>query len=252
MKNLIKIIVLVLIVSIYSCSSDDDDKITLNSISFDFTHNFDDQKVAVSDFNDIKYTNLNGEEMSIERLRYLISKVRLVSTDTTITISGYNLVDLTNTTGLNFSPTEEIPSGIYDIIFNFGFNEDDNTDNAYADLTSVSWNVPAMLGGGYHYMQLEGRYTIDTQTYQYHTISAVQNPGPNPDRTDTHIEVNLGSVSLTDDATIEINMNIAEWFKNPNTWDLNILNSLLMSNFDAQMQMNENGQNVFSLGEVTQ
>ena len=47
-------------------------------------------------------------------------------------------------------------------------------------------------------------------------------------------------------------MNIAEWFKNPNTWDLNVLNNMLMPNFNAQIMMFENGQNVFSLKSVTQ
>ena len=47
-------------------------------------------------------------------------------------------------------------------------------------------------------------------------------------------------------------MNIAEWFKNPNLWDLNIYNQMLMPNSTAQIMMYENGQNVFSLGEVFQ
>jgi hypothetical protein len=45
-------------------------------------------------------------------------------------------------------------------------------------------------------------------------------------------------------------MNIAEWFKNPNTWDLNVLNTVLMPNFDAQILMHQNGKSVFSLGAV--
>jgi hypothetical protein len=46
-------------------------------------------------------------------------------------------------------------------------------------------------------------------------------------------------------------MNIAEWFKNPNLWDLNVLNTVLMPNFDAQKMMSENGRNVFSVGEIS-
>jgi hypothetical protein len=47
-------------------------------------------------------------------------------------------------------------------------------------------------------------------------------------------------------------MNIAEWFKNPNTWDLNELNTVLMPNFEAQKMMSENGRSVFSLGDINQ
>ena len=48
-------------------------------------------------------------------------------------------------------------------------------------------------------------------------------------------------------------MNVAEWFKNPNEWDLNALHSFLMPNFNAQIMMSENGQlDVFSIGTITQ
>jgi hypothetical protein len=49
---------------------------------------------------------------------------------------------------------------------------------------------------------------------------------------------------------MEIKMNLAEWFKNPNTWNLNELNSILMPNFEAQKMMRENGETVFSLSVV--
>jgi len=51
---------------------------------------------------------------------------------------------------------------------------------------------------------------------------------------------------------MEIKMNIAEWYKNPNTWDLNTLHAPLMPNYNAQKQMNQNGQSVFSIGTITQ
>jgi hypothetical protein len=47
-------------------------------------------------------------------------------------------------------------------------------------------------------------------------------------------------------------MNLAEWFKNPNTWNLNELNTVLMPNFEAQKMMSANGKSVFTLGQVTQ
>ncbi|MFK8058604.1 MAG: hypothetical protein AB8B78_00770, partial [Polaribacter sp.] len=61
---------------------------------------------------------------------------------------------------------------------------------------------------------------------------------------------NLGTVTISNNAEIEIKMNIAEWFKNPNKWNLNQLNTVLMPNFEAQKMMNANGKSVFSLGEI--
>jgi len=47
-------------------------------------------------------------------------------------------------------------------------------------------------------------------------------------------------------------MNIAEWFKTPNNWNLNELNQMLMPNANAQIMIFKNGQNVFSLESVKQ
>ncbi|MEZ4794525.1 MAG: hypothetical protein R2773_03455 [Flavobacteriaceae bacterium] len=93
--------------------------------------------------------------------------------------------------------------------------------------------------------------------FQYHTIRANKHsslpPGPGTLELtqDTSFEVNLGEITITDDLEIEVKMNVAEWFKNPNTWDLTQLYTTLMPNFNAQIMMNQNGSNgVFSLGSV--
>jgi hypothetical protein len=130
-----------------------------------------------------------------------------------------------------------------------------NIDGAYTDLNSASFNVPlAALGGGYHYMQFDGKYTNGTVTdapFNYHNIRAV-NPGMPPvfPNQETYINVDLGPTTITKNTSFEIKMNVAEWFKTPNTWDLNTLNQVLMPNASAQKLMNENGQNVFSLGSI--
>ena len=141
------------------------------------------------------------------------------------------------------------------VSFTFGFDNEDNSEN-YTDLNSASFNVPEMLGGGYHYMQFDGKFinsNSEEQGFNYHAIRAVDNPGDNPTfPQDTFFKVDLGPVTIVSDTEIEVKMNISEWFKNPNLWDLNQLNSVLMPNSSAQIMMSENGRNVFSIGTVTQ
>lgn len=236
---------------IFSCSTDKDDTITQTNITFNFSHNWDGTAVSNTDFNTIQYTNENGEELSISKLRYLISKITFTTeVGEKLVLSGYNLVDVTNVTNMSFTLSTLIPLGKYsNVSFTFGFDNDDNYQN-YPDLNSASWNVPEMLGGGYHFMQLEGKF-IDanaTETgYAYHVIRAVDNSGATPVFQDTFFEVNLGALTITNNTTLNIEMNIAEWFKNPNTWNLNELNNMLMPNYNAQIMMFENRQNVFSL-----
>jgi hypothetical protein len=141
------------------------------------------------------------------------------------------------------------------VSFTFGLDNEDNSENLI-DLNSESFNVPENLGGGYHYMQLDGKYinsNMEEQGYNYHAIRAVDNPGPNPTfPQDTFFSVDLGSIEINNNVEIEVEMNIAEWFKTPNLWDLNVLNQMLMPNSSAQILMYQNGQNVFSLGNVSQ
>lgn len=248
------LILLINLLTMMSCSKDKDDEITQANITFKFEHSWETSSVTNSDFNTIQYTNANGEQLSITKLRYLISKIKFESTNGEILIlDGYNLVDVTNNTNMTFTPTTTIPYGNYsNVSFLFGFDNDDNYQN-YQDLNSVSWIVPEMLGGGYHFMQLEGKFVDDTATekgYAYHAIRAVDNTGSTLVFEDTFFEVNLGALTISNNITFNINMDISEWFKTPNTWDLNVLNNMLMPNFDAQVMMFENGQNVFSLESI--
>ncbi len=256
MKRLI-LILLVCLFTILSCSEDNDDKVSQTNITFNFNHNWDEMAITNADFNTIKFTNAKGNQLSIERLRYLISKITFHKADgSTTVLDGYNLADVTNNENLTFTPTSTVTTGTYtDVTFTFGFNNEDNDGN-YEDLNSASWSVPAMLGGGYHYMQFDGKFLNalnEEQGFNYHAIRAADNPGPNPTfPQDTFFNVSLGAITISNDAAFNIEMNIAEWFKNPNTWDLNVLNQMLMPNSSAQIMMHENGQNVFSLESVNQ
>lgn len=253
MKKIASILCLCLIV--FSCHEDKDDNITNTSIAFNFSHNWDGEEVSSSNFNTIQYTNANGEQLSIEKLRYLISRITFTNLNgEAYVLEGYNLVDVTNNSGLTFSSSIQIPFDTYTVSFVFGFNNDDNYQN-YTDLNSESWNVPEALGGGYHYMQLEGKFIDNASAevgYAYHAIRAVDATEDELEFTDTFIEVDLGEFELVNNVVFNVEMNIAEWFKNPNTWDLNELNNALMPNHDAQVMMFQNGQNVFSLKSIEQ
>lgn len=255
MKSLTLLILILL--SFIACS--DSDEVTGSAQVFTtlkFTHNWDETLVTNSDFNALQYTNANGNLLSIERLRYVISDIVLTtSSNENIVLDVYNLVDVTTGNGLSFTPDMLIPKGSYNISFTFGLDNEDNSEN-YLDLNSESFNIPEMLGGGYHYMQFDGKFVNSSSTeqgYNYHAIRAVDDTGINPTfPQDTFFNVNLGVIEITDGIEIEVKMNIAEWFKNPHAWNLNTFNQMLMPNSTAQIMMYENGQSVFSLGAVTE
>ena len=258
---MIKKVLYILCVStgFYACESDDSNggSASQTAPTFVFSHDWDGTPVSNADFNSFLFTTANGESISIERLRYVISDITFTKiSGEVLNTNLYNFVDVTNNNGLNYTLTSTIPPGNYsNVSFTFGLDNEDNAQN-FIDLNSASFNVPDMLGGGYHYMQFDGKFinsSMDEQGFNYHAIRAVDNPGTNPTfPQDTFFTVNLGAVSIGNNTTIEVEVNLAQWFKDPNQWDLNVYNQMLMPNSTAQILMYENGQNVFSLGDVTQ
>ena len=247
-----KIIWFFVIIAFTSCKDDTDCCVNLEpvNVTLKFTHNWDGTPVTASDFNSFNYVTENGESVSMERLRYVVSNINLGGES-----KPYQLVDLGINSGFEII-FNNVAQGVNNLNFTFGFSDADNIDGVYQDLNTVSFNVPGMLGGGYHYMQFDGKYK-DTNNldanFNYHAIRAVNRSDPNNlIFEDTSFLVDFGSVTITNNATIEIKMNIAEWFKNPNTWDLNQLNTVLMPNFEAQKLISANGKSVFSLGDILQ
>ncbi len=235
-------------------ATDDDDSCQYPNLTFKFTQNWDGDNITAQGFGNFDYANENGEVLSLLKLRYLISKIILHKENgESITFEGYNLIDLSDINTLLFNTETDVPLGDYSsLTFVFGFDEQDNITNEYLDLNSSSWNWPQQLGGGYHFMQMEGNWIDsngDIQPYAYHNGTAKVSDGVYEQN---FISVELPGFTITNNAEIEIKMNIAEWYKNPNTWKLFEMSTNLMGNYDAQIKMNQNGQNVFSLGEITQ
>jgi len=252
------LVILCLSFFIRSCSDDSDIVIEPVAITLNFSHAWQDTEITSADFNDIKFPNANGEELSIERLRYLISEITLTHESGVVTtLDDYTLVDVTNSENLSLTTSATILPGNYTgISFRFGFSNDNNTDGVYQDLNTASFNVPGMLGGGYHYMQFDGKY-LDTNSaeapFNYHAIRAVDITDPNNlVFQDTSFQVSLGEIIVGNNTNVNIQMDIYEWFSTPNLWDLNVLNTVLMPNSDAQVLMSQNGTSVFSLVNIIQ
>ena len=251
-KSLIYVFVAALFIS---CSSNDDIIAEPVSVTFNFSHSWEGTEVTNADFDELKFIIESGKTISITRLRYLISDIVFTHSSGVVTnVEGYNLVDVTNAENLSYTTTNTILPGEYTATIRFGFKDEDNVSDIYQDLNVAIFNVPEMLSGGYHYMQFDGNFLDaggNLAPFNYHAIRAFDVNGVE-ETTDTSIEINIGSVTVSGNTQINIDMDLAEWFANPNTWDLNTLNTGLMMNYDAQIDMNENGATVFSVTSITE
>ena len=102
-------------------------------------------------------------------------------------------------------------------------------------------------------MQLNGQFLNDAnaiQDYDVYLNRAVDTTDiSNPILTDTSYKVDLGRHYISGGlffTGVKIKVDISQWFKNPNTIDLHILNSNLTGNYDAQIQLAENNETVFT------
>ncbi len=224
-----------------------------HEIGFSFIHNVGTEALTT---NTIGYTNEAGNEFSVETLQYLVSNIRLNKNDgKIIEIEGYHLVDIYQPGSETFSPGSLVEAGNYSgISFVFGFDEADNISGEYPDLNLANWNWPDMLGGGYHFMKLEGKFIDEQQNevgYATHMGTAREISGNESIFHPNHFEVTiLQNFTIDSETSIEIKMDILKWYKTPNLWDLNTWGAGIMPNYDAQVALNQNGQDVFSLGDL--
>ncbi len=243
-----------------ACEDDDDDIETTiiekivdpskHSVSISMSQMVNNDSVQMDT---LLYTNEKGQKFSVTRLRYMISDLSFHKADgSSFTINEYHLVDITKPATLVWNPTTKVPEGDYTAIsFKFGFDREDNIENQYADLNTAIWNWPDPLGGGYHYMQLEGRWEDGGNSGGYATHMGTARHITATDTTyeDNHFVAKPmnSAISIPAKTSFELVMNIEEWYRNPYTWDFNIYNMMLMPNYEAQRKLNLNGPSVFTV-----
>lgn len=108
----------------------------------------------------------------------------------------------------------------------------------------MEWPEP--LEGGYHYMKLEGKFDSagTIKNYQAHT-------GPLMRKSYCiHIDLTTSDFSITTHQTeIILVMDVNQWWKEPADLNLDDISGI-MENAYYQLQLKENGTDVFSVSSV--
>ena len=147
-----------------------------------------------------------------------------------------------------------IPVGQYKTLrFVFGLNEEDNQTGLFTDPPESEMFWPDFLGGGYHYMKLNGKYL--NAEGRLAPLAIHLGIGQNEDCTEFY--QNYFTVELPMDFTVSENtenqldlcMIVDNWFCNPNLYDFNVYGSAIMQNQAAQQVLKENGKDVFRIVE---
>lgn len=210
---------------------------------------------------DLDYTNASGNSFNVTKVDYVLSEVSLLGESTArregeVAIEGVHYVsaDDPSTTTFTF---ENVPVGEYEgIHFRFGIVGSDNVAGAFPDLDVDGMAWPPMLGGGYHYMRIEGNFvnaSDDTLGFATHTGPSMSNDYSVPVDLEVHGAERRRHVELEDGDTLNLHlvMDINEWYVGPNLFDLNTYAGPIMGDTSAQELLEENGATVWSAEVAT-
>jgi len=226
------------------------------SAVFIFTHTVDG---VYAQFNRLIYTNTAGNQYQINEIKYFISRMLLYDANgKTVEIAqdeGIHYVDCSLLNTLRWE-IDGIPQGKYVAIsFVFGLDRDDNISNRFVNPPESNFSWPNHLGGGYHYMQINGKFLNkegNIQNMNIHTgIGQIydENSGV-AEFAHNYFIVNLPImffVHVNNTQTLILNMEVQRWFDTPNLYNFDDFGTGIMQNQTAQQLLKENGENVFFL-----
>ena len=252
MNGRIKIVALFLLISValFSCNREKSGKIALC-----FTVSVDNQSLV---FNEMKYKNALGQEYSVEEVKYFISDLMLTDKEgkrfSIIRNNPVHYVDHGISSTQKWEIADFFPIGEYrSLTFVFGLSQERNKSNSFVNPPESAMAWPSVLGGGYHYMQINGKWKQDGADSSLNIHTGISRLISSPDSLITH-KHNYFTVSFSDvkfaiqeDKTTEmvLNMNINQWFSDD--YDFQKYGAAIMENDFAQQILKKNGQSVFSL-----
>jgi len=233
----------------YSDATHDDGSCEYSTLKINFRHVVEDSEVVYGNSNFL-YSNSMGTNYSISRILYVLSDITLYfENNVIVSLEDILFVNTGNEISLTHS-IKNLPGLCLGVQFRIGLSSSNNIDLLYMNTNSDFHNLmlwPNSYGqssnsegiiqpGGYHYMKIEGRYINDQDAqsgYNLHT-------GPINSQDFSFLYPRF---NFPPSAEIIITMNINNWFDGP----VHDLSSAIMYNLNAQNNLYENAQNVFSI-----
>ncbi len=192
-------------------------------------------------FDTINYTNFSGNNLSINKLEYYISEISLIGNSTAYSSNKIQYINAFET-ATNILTIDSIPLGTYTgIKFRVGIKPEYNLSYFLPPTinnTNMAWPTP--MGGGYHFLKLEGHFIDNTSTSAGYAIHLGTNICT------IQVELNKNIKVKSKNQNLFLFMEINEWFENPNVIDLNTTNYTMGDTLQMQL-ISANGEQAFTL-----
>lgn len=190
----------------------------------------------------ILYVNDAGNQYSVNRLWYYLSQIALIRSDSSLLpVKDYQFIDAFNAGNLSFTVPSVVQGDYIGLAFYIGLDSALNQTNALPALVeNLNMEWPVAMGGGYHFMKLEGHYHQNDSLFGY-AIHLGRNEALVTCRLYSPISLRAGR------ATIRMRMNLNEWYRSPQIYDFNVDGNYSMGNMQAMSKLARNGSDVFTL-----
>lgn len=228
---------------LFSCE-DEEPTVEHPHLSLSVTHNVDGAELL---FDSLNYVNAVGHKYEVQTLKYFISNIQLhKSNGAIVNAKGPFYIDAEDASTLNLDEHIDVTEGSYDkITLTFGLDSVTNQSNTLTSTEAINMAWPAQMGGGYHYMKFEGQYdSLELGTIKNFAVHTGATMG-----TPYHVDIEIpnSNFSVGDkDISIALNMNLNEWFTDPNNYNFDDFSPMIMMEMGAQMQLKANGTSVFT------
>lgn len=249
-----------------SCSQNSDPPApTPAKISFHFTQC---NEGSPQEFDTMKYVNAAGNHYLVNEIQYFISDVKLHFEDGNVQLldgwKDIHYVDTDLPETHTWNVFDDIETGVVEkVSFTFGISEEKNNSLMFVNPPERDMFWPEYLGGGYHYMKLNGKWLADDGTikpFDFHLgigqiyAGGIVNVDSITGFVQNYFEVELANSSFVinagDDLNFEIRMNVENWFQSPNTYNHDEWGGDIMQKQEAMHLACENGkEDVFSFHE---
>lgn len=238
-------IVLTMVLATTACS----DPVKNGSFTLHAIHEVNGQPLVT---NELCYTNEAGNPYLVNEVQWFLSHIEIKDDQgrwTTLAETWYIDTNLPESQTLKVA---NVPAGNYQTLrFTFGLSDTDNLSGTFSNPPECNMFWPDELGGGYHYMKLNGKYQNAENLLAPLAIHLGR--GQNPEHSEFYdnsfmLELPIELIVTEDhESHLGLIMNIEKWFRDPNVYDFNAFGSAIMQNQQAQLTLKANGHNVFSI-----
>ena len=210
-------------------------------------------------YRQMEYQNAAGNRYQVDEVKFFISDVAFVS-------RGGERYSVTDHEGLHYFDSDiassydwvisKVPDGQFDsITFVFGLLPAQNVTGFFVNPPENNMSWPDVLGGGYHYMQINGKWLAANDTvkpFNLHTgIGQRYENGQVTEFVHNQFRVTLPlrDFIIQRESTTQLDfvMNVNAWFAEPNVYNFDVIGGSIMQNQAAQEMLRENGPHALSV-----